>query len=141
MNSLADEELIIKLYEASKAGVKIKIIVRGICALKLGIRGLSENIEIISIIDKFLEHSRVYIFENDENPLYYISSADWMSRNLDVRIEVSVKFSIKKFKKSYAICWIFNGATPLRHENYFFHRLLLLLLKNQSELKLESTTI
>ncbi len=99
MNSLADEELILKLYEASKAGVKIKIIVRGICALKAGIPGLSENIEIISIIDKFLEHSRVYIFENDENPLYYISSADWMSRNLDVRIEVSCPVFDKKIQK------------------------------------------
>lgn len=88
MNSLVDEKLVNKLYQASIAGVKIKIICRGICVLIPGIDGISENIEVISIVDGFLEHSRVFYFENAGTPLYYISSADWMVRNLDRRFEV-----------------------------------------------------
>ena len=98
LNSLVDEVLIQKLYEASKAGVPIKIIVRGICALKPGVKKLSENIEVISIVDKFLEHSRIYVFENKGERLLYISSADWMSRNLDVRIEISCPILDKKLQ-------------------------------------------
>ncbi len=89
MNSLVDEEIISKLYAASKAGVKCRLIIRGICRLKAGVKGLSDNIEVISIIDRFLEHSRIFMFENGGKPLYYISSADFMPRNLDVRLEVS----------------------------------------------------
>ena len=89
MNGLTNEEMIKKLYEASQAGVKIQMIVRGVCGLLPQVQGLSENIEVISIVDRFLEHSRLYIFGNDGNPLYYISSADWMSRNLNNRVEVS----------------------------------------------------
>ena len=88
MNSLEDKKMINLLYQASKAGVKIKLIVRGICCLIPGIEGQSENIEIISIIDRFLEHGRVFIFGNDGDPLYFIGSADWMKRNLNHRIEV-----------------------------------------------------
>ncbi|MCD4665327.1 MAG: polyphosphate kinase 1 [Bacteroidales bacterium] len=88
LNSLVDKKMVRKLYQASKAGVKIKMIVRGICVLIPGIKELSENIQIISIIDRFLEHSRVFIFCNDKNNQYYIGSADWMPRNLDHRIEV-----------------------------------------------------
>jgi polyphosphate kinase len=91
MNSLVDESVITKLYAASKAGVKCKLIIRGICRLKAGVKGLSENIEAISIIDRFLEHSRLYRFENGGKPIFYISSCDFMPRNLDVRIEVSCK--------------------------------------------------
>jgi len=89
MNGLTNEEMIEKLYEASQAGVKIQMIVRGVCGLLPQVQGLSENIEVISIVDRFLEHSRLYIFGNNGNPLYYISSADWMSRNLNNRVEVS----------------------------------------------------
>lgn len=89
MNGLTNEEMIEKLYEASQSGVKIQMIVRGVCGLLPQVQGLSENIEVISIVDRFLEHSRLYIFGNDGNPLYYISSADWMSRNLNNRVEVS----------------------------------------------------
>lgn len=89
MNSLVDEQMISLLYEASRAGVKIRVVVRGICALIPGIAGLSENIEVISIIDRLLEHSRIFIFHNEGEPLYFMSSADWMSRNLDNRIEVT----------------------------------------------------
>ena len=89
-NNLVDEEIIDKLYQASCAGVKITLIVRGICSLIPGIKGLSDNIEIISIVDKFLEHSRVFIFCNNNEELMYISSADIMKRNLDYRLEVAV---------------------------------------------------
>lgn len=89
INSLSDFTLIDKLYEASRAGVKVKLIVRGICSLIPGIPGQSENIEAISILDKFLEHPRVYIFENEGDPKIYISSADWMTRNMEYRVEVS----------------------------------------------------
>lgn len=89
MNSLSDYLMIDKLYEASKAGVKIELIIRGICALMPGVKGLSENIEAISIVDNYLEHTRLFIFGNGGNPDVYISSADFMTRNLDGRVEVS----------------------------------------------------
>ncbi|NEQ49938.1 MAG: polyphosphate kinase 1 [Leptolyngbya sp. SIO3F4] len=89
MNSLVDPDLVNKLYQASKAGVRIRLNIRGICSLIPGKKGLSENIEAISIIDKFLEHSRIFIFANGGDELMYFSSADWMGRNLDSRIEVT----------------------------------------------------
>ncbi len=88
-NNLVDERITAKLYEASQAGVKIKLIVRGMCSLIPGIEGISENIEAISIVDRFLEHPRVFIFHNKGRPLYFISSADLMTRNLDFRVEVT----------------------------------------------------
>ncbi|QAA81055.1 polyphosphate kinase 1 [Aequorivita sp. H23M31] len=89
MNSLADYKMIDKLYEASRAGVKIKMIVRGICCLIPGVKGMSENIQAISIVGKFLEHPRLFIFENAGKPKVYISSADFMGRNLDNRVEIT----------------------------------------------------
>jgi len=88
-NSLVDKDIIRKLYQANMAGVKIKAIIRGICSLIPGVPGMSENIEVISIVDKYLEHTRVFVFCNNNKDLFYISSADWMVRNLDNRIEVS----------------------------------------------------
>ena len=88
INNLVDQEMVDLLYAASQAGVKIQMILRGMCSLRAGVPGLSDNIQIISVIDRFLEHPRVYYFENDGNPDVYISSADWMTRNLDRRIEV-----------------------------------------------------
>ncbi|WP_429401066.1 polyphosphate kinase 1 [Mucilaginibacter lappiensis] len=88
MNSLADESLITKLYQASNAGVKIKMIIRGMCCLIPGEKGYSENIEVISIVDKYLEHARVHIYCNDGHELLYLTSADFMTRNIDNRIEV-----------------------------------------------------
>lgn len=89
LNSLSDYQMIDKLYEASRAGVKIQLIVRGICCLIPGVPGMSENIEAISIIDKHLEHPRLFIFENGGHPKTFISSADWMRRNLDYRVEIT----------------------------------------------------
>ncbi len=89
LNSLADPGMIEALYDASRAGVKIRLIVRGICSLVPGVPGISENIEIISIVDKFLEHSRIFIFCHGGREKYYIASADWMTRNLDTRVEVA----------------------------------------------------
>ena len=89
LNSLVDRDMINELYKSSRAGVRVRIIVRGICSLVPGIENISENIEAISIVDKFLEHSRIFIFCNNNAPLYYISSADWMIRNLDNRVEVA----------------------------------------------------
>lgn len=88
MNSFTSYKMIDKLYEASRAGVRIQLIIRGACCLVPGVKGMSDNIEAISIVDKFLEHPRIFIFGNDGDSKIYISSADWMTRNLDNRVEV-----------------------------------------------------
>ncbi|AXG72010.1 polyphosphate kinase [Kordia sp. SMS9] len=99
VNSLSDYKMIDKLYDASRAGVKIQLIVRGICCLIPGVAGMSENIEGISIVDKFLEHPRMFIFGNNGDPKIYISSADWMTRNIDKRVEVTCPIYDEDIKK------------------------------------------
>lgn len=99
VNSLADEGLVAKLYEASNAGVKVKLIVRGICCLVPGVPGYSENITVISIVDKFLEHARLFIFGNQGKELMYLSSADLMTRNLVHRVEVGFPILDKDVKQ------------------------------------------
>jgi polyphosphate kinase len=121
MNSLTDPEMIKKLYEASAAGVKVKLIIRSICSLVPGINALSENIEAISIVDKYLEHARVFVFSNNSSPKVYLSSADWMTRNLDHRSEVGVPVYDESIKKQLIdmleLQW--NDNTKARSINVF----------------------
>lgn len=99
MNSLLEPEIITALYEASQAGVKIELIVRGVCALRPGVAGLSENIRVLSIIGRFLEHTRIFYFRNDLAHDVYLASADWMDRNFFRRIEVCFPVLDEKLKK------------------------------------------
>ncbi len=99
LNNLVDPEMISKLYEASTKGVKIYLIIRGICSLVPGVKGLSERIEVTSIVDRFLEHARIAVFCNAGSEKYFISSADWMGRNLDRRIEVTTPILDKNIQK------------------------------------------
>jgi len=109
MNSFTSYKMVDKLYEASRAGVKVQLIIRGICCLIPGVEGMSENIEAISIVDKFLEHPRVFIFENGGDSKVYISSADWMTRNLVYRVEVGCPIYDEDVKQElidiFQICW------------------------------------
>ena len=119
MNALTEASVIKALYRASKAGVKIRLIVRGICSLRPGIKGLSENIEVRSILGRFLEHHRCYIFNNDGKPRYFIASADWMDRNLHRRVEVCcpiedpvlqvrLKYEMDLYLKKTRKTWVMN---------------------------------
>ena len=99
INSLTDKVLIDKMIEASQTGVKIDLIVRGICCLRVGIPGVSENISVRSIVGNFLEHSRIFYFYNDGNPEVFMGSADWMPRNLDKRVEIVFPLKDEKIKQ------------------------------------------
>jgi polyphosphate kinase len=99
MNQLSDEQIMLELYLASQAGVPITLDVRGLCCLRPGVVGLSENIRVFSVIGRFLEHSRLYRFENDGSPEYFIGSADWMRRNLDRRVETVTPIAEKKLQR------------------------------------------
>lgn len=120
MNSLSDYPMINKLYDASNAGVKIRLQVRGICSLIPGVKGMSENIEAISIVDNFLEHSRAYIFCNNNEPEVFISSADFMTRNLDERVEVTCPIYDEDCKRqiieTFNVGWKGNVKARLHSE-------------------------
>jgi len=122
MNSLSDYKMIDKLYEASNGGVKIKLIIRGICCLVPGLKNYSENIEAISIVDNFLEHSRVFIFGNNDNPEVFISSADFMTRNIDARVEVTCPIYDQEIKQdlidTFEIGWKANVKARLHSDKF-----------------------
>jgi polyphosphate kinase len=128
MNALVDQATIAKLYEASQAGVVVRLIVRGICCLRPGVPGLSDNIEVISIVDRFLEHSRAYYFHSAGEKRLFLSSADWMNRNMDRRIEIM--FPIKDhnvkdriIKGILGVYWADNvKAWQLRADGTYFRR-------------------
>ena len=122
MNSLSDYKMIDKLYEASNAGVKIKLIIRGICCLVPGLKNYSENIEAISIVDNYLEHSRVFIFGNNNKPEIFISSADFMTRNIDARVEVTCPIYDEEIKQdlidTFEIGWKANVKARLHSDKF-----------------------
>ena len=122
MNSISDHPMIDKLYEASNAGVKIKLQVRGICSLIPGVKGMSENIEAVSIVDYFLEHTRSFIFCNNDDPEVFISSADFMTRNLDGRVEVACPIYDDTIKKqiidTFNIGWKGNVKARYHSEKF-----------------------
>jgi len=121
INSVSDHGMIEKLYEASQAGVKIRLIVRGINCLKLGDPELSANIEAISIVDRFLEHTRAFCFHNNGVPEYFISSADWMTRNLNRRVEVTAPIYDLKIQRQlrdhFEILWKDNTKSRIFDQN------------------------
>ena len=121
MNSLEDVLIIAKLYEASSAGIKVRLIVRGICCLIPGVTGMSENIEVKSIVGRFLEHSRVYVFNNNSSPRVFLSSADWMSRNFDRRIELLFEVSRQDLNEHLRFIldeyWIDDAKTHILASN------------------------
>ena len=113
MNALVDEKIIQALYEAAQAGVQIDLIIRGVCGLKAGIPGISETIRVRSLVGRFLEHTRIYYFYNDGAEDIYLSSADWMHRNLHRRIEVAFPVLDKKLKRRV----IKEGLEPYLKDN------------------------
>ena len=126
MNSFTSYKMVDKLYEASNVGVNIELIIRGVCCLIPGVEGMSENIEAISVVDKFLEHPRVFIFCNEGVPKVYISSADWMTRNLDNRVEVGCPVYDEGIKQelidTFEISWSDNVKARVfsdKHDNAY----------------------
>ena len=122
INNITSHSLIRSLYDASRAGVKIEMIVRGICCLIPGKKNMSDNIEVISIVDRFLEHTRFMIFNNDGNNKTFISSADWMTRNLDNRVEVTCPILQDDLKNEildiFNICWSDNIKARMVNVNF-----------------------
>jgi polyphosphate kinase len=161
MNSLSDKDMIAKLYEASHAGVQIDLIVRGICCLKTGIKGISDNISVHSIVGRFLEHSRIYSFDFDGEKQVYLSSADLMTRNLNRRVEqlfpIEQPDLTKRVLDIYQTMWDDNvktrylaadgtykrvdrrGRAPLNCQEYFANQATQLTEAQQSEAHMNTT--
>jgi len=111
MNALVDADVIDALYDASQAGVKIELLIRGICCLRPGVKGLSDNIRVVSVVDRFLEHSRIYYFRSNGSKKIYLSSADWMPRNFYARYEVAfpvIDPILKKFIRETILSMSFH---------------------------------
>ncbi|WP_370297712.1 hypothetical protein [Ammoniphilus sp. YIM 78166] len=119
MNSLTEKTMIMKLYEASRAGVKIDLIVRGICCLRPSIKGISDNIRVRSIVGRFLEHSRIFYFNSNGAERIYLSSADWMTRNMMKRVEISfpVYDDRHKEKIKQALLLLLNDNVKAREQD------------------------
>ena len=121
LNNITNQPLIDKLYEASQAGVKVKMIVRGICCLIPGVMGMSENITVVSVVDKFLEHPRVFIFKNGGDNKIYLSSADFMTRNIENRVEVACPVYDKELQQqildTFNISWNDNTKGRIVNQN------------------------
>ncbi len=117
LNNLVDKDLVDRLYRASSAGVPIRLLIRGMCSLIPNLPGISENIQATSIVDRYLEHDRIYVFENNGNKLVYLSSADWMTRNIDYRIEVAVALLDPRLKQQILdiLELLFNDTIKARH--------------------------
>ena len=113
MNQLIEEDVIQALYRASQAGVRVRLVVRGICSLRPGIKGVSENIDVRSIIGRFLEHARIFVFENGGQPHVYLSSADWMGRNFFSRVEACFPIEDKRIRKAV----LQEGIDPYLDDN------------------------
>ena len=127
MNALLEPTIIQELYKASQAGVKIDLIIRGVCALKPGVPGLSENIKVRSIIGRFLEHHRIYYFYAQGNDVLYLSSADWMDRNLFRRVEVAFpvldqKLKARVIKEGFQMLLKDNSTAWLMNEHGHYHQ-------------------
>ena len=113
MNQLIEEDVIRALYRASQAGVRVRLVVRGICSLRPGIKGVSENIDVRSIVGRFLEHARIFVFENGGQPKVYLSSADWMGRNFFSRVEACFPIEDKRIRKEV----LEEGIDPYLDDN------------------------
>ena len=155
MNSLVDGKMIEALYKASAAGVSIDLIIRGICCLRPGIPGVSDNIKVISVIGRFLEHSRIFYFQNDNSEELYLGSADWMTRNLSRRVEAVTPIRDEKLVKDLQEvlgimladnrqAWDLNSdgiyvqrKTDQKNESKGTHQTLMDLSKNHHSLDLD----
>ena len=113
MNQLIEEDVIRSLYRASQAGVRVRLVVRGICSLRPGIKGVSENIDVRSVVGRFLEHARIFVFENGGQPKVYLSSADWMGRNFFSRVEACFPIEDKRIRKAV----LQEGIDPYLDDN------------------------
>ena len=141
MNSLTDKKLIMKLYEASTEGVKIELIIRGICCLKPGIEKVSENIRVISIVGRFLEHSRIYYFHQNGEEKIYLSSADMMTRNMEKRVEILFPIFEGKLKKKLKNFLDLELADNMKSREQDKHGVYHYVKKGENEREIDSQAI